>query len=365
MQDFKKVLITGTAGFIGFHLVNYFLSNGYHVIGMDSINNYYDVSLKIDRLKQQGIQISPDVVHNFHSCNYSDTQYFRSSQFEKYQFYLGKIDRDDHVNFIFQQENPDVVINLAAQAGVRYSISNPHAYIESNINGFLNILEASKNYSVKHLLYASSSSVYGLNDKLPFNSGDCTDHPISLYGATKKSNELMAHSYSHLYKMPTTGLRFFTVYGPWGRPDMALYSFTQSIMEGKTIELFNNGNMIRDFTYIDDICESIVKLVHKPPEASDDKKKLNLPSTSTAPYQIFNIGNSQPINLNVFLKILEKAIGKDAIIIARDMQPGDVYATHADVSELISLTGYTPSTTVEKGVHEFVDWFKKYYKTQV
>ncbi|MFZ6024757.1 MAG: NAD-dependent epimerase/dehydratase family protein [Bacteroidota bacterium] len=361
MPDFKKVILTGSAGFIGYHLTNYLLNSGYHVTGIDSINNYYDVSLKLDRLKQQGILISDEVVSAFHSNNSHDIQHFKSSIFSGYDFYLGKIDLEDHVNFVFKNTSADIVINLAAQAGVRYSLSNPRAYIESNIAGFLNILEATRNHSIKHLLYASSSSVYGLNEKLPFSSADATDHPISLYGATKKSNELMAHSYSHLYKIPTTGLRFFTVYGPWGRPDMALYSFTKSIIEEKPIELFNNGDMIRDFTYINDICESIVRLIPKIPIESYDKKLLVLPSSSTAPYRIFNIGNNQPINLKFFLSILETKIGKKANIISREMQPGDVYATQADVTELASLTGYTPSTPVETGINEFVDWFRRYY----
>lgn len=360
MQDFKKILITGSAGFIGFHLVNKLLSEGFIIIGLDSINSYYDISLKTARLQELGIKITNDEVASYGEKN--KPKFYQSSSNAKFSFYLGMLDVRDHVEFIFKETTPDYVINLAAQAGVRYSLENPRAYISSNVDGFLNILEACRETKVKHLLFASSSSVYGLNKKLPFSASDNTDHPISLYGVTKKSNELMAHSYSHLFGLPTTGLRFFTVYGPWGRPDMALYTFTKSIIEGTPIMLFNNGDMIRDFTYIDDITESIKLILNKVPKFLNDEKHLNNPASSTAPYRIFNIGNNKPINLRYFLSILEKNIGKPAIINSREMQPGDVYATQADVDSLISLIQYTPSTPIEIGVQKFVSWYKLYYQ---
>ena len=360
MQDFKKILITGSAGFIGFHLVNRLIREGYSVIGLDSINSYYDISLKIARLRELGIIITNDEVTS--NSNIDKLSFFQSVTNPNFSFYFGKLDVREHVDLIFEKEAPEYVINLAAQAGVRYSLTNPRAYIASNIDGFLNILEACRETNVQHLLFASSSSVYGLNTKLPFSASDNTDHPISLYGATKKSNELMAHSYSHLFGLPTTGLRFFTVYGPWGRPDMALYSFTKAIIEGTPIELFNDGDMIRDFTYIDDITESINLLLNKIPQRSNDEKYLNNPSTSTAPYRVLNIGNNKPINLRIFLSILEDAIGKSAIINSRKIQPGDVYGTQADVDSLISLIDYAPSTPVVTGVHKFVNWYKTFYQ---
>ena len=360
MQDSKKILITGSAGFIGFHLVTRLLFEGYIIIGLDSINSYYDISLKTARLREIGIMISNDeVASNSESDN---PKFFQSIINPNFSFYFGKLDVWNHVDFIFKKEAPDFVINLAAQAGVRYSLTNPRAYIASNIDGFLNILEACREAKVKHLLYASSSSVYGLNTKLPFSASDNTDHPISLYGATKKSNELMAHSYSHLFGLPTTGLRFFTVYGPWGRPDMALFTFTKSIIEGTPIELFNNGDMIRDFTYIDDITESIKRLLNKIPQRVNDEKYLNNPSSSTAPYRVLNIGNNKPINLSPFLSILENVIGKPAIINSREIQPGDVYATQANVDSLISLIEYAPSTPIKQGIQSFVRWYKSYYQ---
>ncbi len=360
MQDSKKILITGSAGFIGFHLVTRLLSEGYIIIGLDSINSYYDISLKTARLRELGIIISnDDVASNSES---DKPKFYQSITNPNFSFYFGKLDVRNHVDLIFKKEAPEFVINLAAQAGVRYSLTNPRAYIASNVDGFLNILEGCRETNVKHLLFASSSSVYGLNTKLPFSASDNTDHPISLYGATKKSNELMAHSYSHLFDLPTTGLRFFTVYGPWGRPDMALYTFTKSIIEGTPIELFNNGDMIRDFTYIDDITESIKRLLNKIPQRSNDEKYLNNPASSTAPYRVFNIGNNKPVNLRSFLSILEEAIGKPAIINSREIQPGDVYATQADVDSLISLIEYAPSTPIKKGVQKFVSWYKSYYQ---
>jgi len=359
MQDSKSILITGAAGFIGFHLVNRLLSEGNIIVGFDSINSYYDISLKTARLRELGIIIEIDeVAENVNNL----PKFYKSVVYPNFSFYFGKMEEQQHVDYIFKKEVPEYVINLAAQAGVRYSLTNPREYISSNVDGFLNILEACRGSNVKHLLFASSSSVYGLNTKLPFCESDNTDHPISLYGATKKSNELMAHSYSHLFGIPTTGLRFFTVYGPWGRPDMALYKFTKSIIDGKPIELFNNGDMVRDFTYIDDITESIKRLLFKVPKYSDDIKNLNSPATSTAPYRIFNIGNNRPVNLRHFLSILEEAIGKPAIINSREIQPGDVYATQADVDSLISLIDYAPSTPIKIGINKFVNWYNSYYQ---
>ena len=361
MQDSKKILITGSAGFIGFHLVSTLLKEGYIIVGFDSINSYYDISLKIARLHELGIIIKNDVVDSARSEN-DLPKFYQSIVDANFSFYFGKLDEKNHVDFIFEKESPDYVINLAAQAGVRYSLVNPRAYIASNVEGFLNILEACRKTSVKHLLFASSSSVYGLNNKLPFSESDNTDQPASLYAATKKSNELMAHSYSHLFGLPTIGLRFFTVYGPWGRPDMALYSFTKSIIEGKPIELFNNGDMIRDFTYIDDITESIKRLLNKVTQPSGDINFIKNTSSSTVPFRVFNIGNNQPVNLRLFLTILEEAIGKTAIINSREIQPGDVYATQADVDSLISLIDYAPSTPIKTGVQKFVNWYKTYYQ---
>ena len=354
----QKVFVTGTAGFIGFHLVSALFKLKFDVVGIDSINSYYDVSLKYARLAQHGIKI----IDNSNSFNdKSELRSIYSVVHSNYKFYYGSIENRQLTEKIFEIEKPDFVINLAAQPGVRHSLTHPRDYISSNIDGFLNILEGCRNYQVKHLLYASSSSIYGLNTGLPFKTSDSADHPISLYGATKKSNELMAHCYSHLFDLPTTGLRFFTVYGPWGRPDMALYSFTKSIINGIPIDLFNNGDMIRDFTYVDDIVQSIVRLIDKVPNSSSDKKLLNNPNTSTAPYRILNIGNNNPIILSDFLKVLESAIGQEAIINYKESQLGDVYATQADIDDLIDLIDYTPTTTVEEGVSAFVSWYKEYY----
>ena len=361
MQDSKKILITGSAGFIGFHLVSRLLCEGYIIIGFDSINSYYDISLKTARLRELGIIIEDDITGSPIKEN-DIPKFYKSVANPNFTFYFGKLEVQAHVDHVFKKEAPQYVINLAAQAGVRYSLTNPRAYIASNVDGFLNILEACRETDVKHLLFASSSSVYGLNTKLPFSVSDNTDHPISLYGVTKKSNELMAHSYSHLFGIPTTGLRFFTVYGPWGRPDMAIYKFTKSITEEKPIELFNNGDMVRDFTYIDDITESIKRLLNKAPERSNDFNYLNNPATSTAPFRVFNIGNNKPVNLRYFLSILEEAIGKPAIINSREIQPGDVYATQADVDSLISLIDYAPSTPIITGINNFVSWYKMYYQ---
>lgn len=355
----RKILVTGTAGFIGFHLVSELLNLNYKVVGVDSINSYYDTSLKRARLAQHGVDITEVDLDN--AIAKDGLPAFKSFSHPNYRFYLGSIDSRKQVEQIFEAENPTVVINLAAQPGVRFSLTHPRDYITSNIDGFLNILEECRNYKIKHLLYASSSSIYGLNTQLPFKTSDNVDHPISLYGATKKSNELMAHCYSHLFDLPTTGLRFFTVYGPWGRPDMALYSFTKSIINGVPIDLFNNGDMIRDFTYVDDIVQSIVLLIDKIPDRSSDKSLLDSPSTSTAPYRILNIGNNNPVILSDFLKVLEEAIGKEAIINYKETQPGDVYATQANIDDLTSLIDFAPITSVKQGVASFVRWYKDYY----
>jgi UDP-glucuronate 4-epimerase len=334
----SKILITGTAGFIGFHLSNLLLNHNYQVIGLDNLNDYYDPKLKEDRL---GILRRHD------------------------GFIFHKVDLKDKksVDNIFETYRPDYVINLAAQAGVRYSIEKPYVYVDSNLIGFMNILEACRNYPVKHLLYASSSSVYGGNKVAPFSTNHNVDHPVSLYAATKKSNELMAHTYSHLYGIPTTGLRFFTVYGPWGRPDMAYFSFTRDILEGKAIKVFNHGKMERDFTYIDDIVEGIYKLISLVPQINKewDESKDDI-STSFAPYKIYNIGNNQPVQLMKFINVLEEKIGKQAEKIYMDMQPGDVLRTYADVSDLEEDINFKPGTSIEEGLDKFIDWYMEYYR---
>jgi UDP-glucuronate 4-epimerase len=332
-----KLLITGAAGFIGFHLSKKLLEEDYQVIGIDNLNDYYDPGLKKARLEIL--------------CSHNN-------------FSFHKVDLKDkaEIDNIFETYKPTHVVNLAAQAGVRYSIENPYAYVDSNLIGFMNILEACRNYPVKHLIYASSSSVYGGNKVAPFSTSHNVDHPVSLYAATKKSNELMAHTYSHLYGIPTTGLRFFTVYGPWGRPDMAYFSFTRDIIAGKPIKVFNHGKMERDFTYIDDIIEGILRLIDKIPAANKnwDETKDDI-STSFAPYEIYNIGNNQPVSLMRFINILEEKIGKVAEKIYMDMQPGDVLKTYADVSDLQKDIGFKPSTSLEQGLAEFVRWYKDYY----
>jgi UDP-glucuronate 4-epimerase len=330
-----KILVTGAAGFIGFHLSKRLLAENFHVIGVDNLNDYYDVRLKKARLKQ--------LVNN-----------------KKFTFYEVDLADQPSLNQIFEDHFIPIVINLAAQAGVRYSISHPHSYVHSNLVGFVNILEACRHYQVEHLLYASSSSVYGANTKTPFSTQDSVDHPVSIYAATKKANELMAHTYSHLFNIPTTGLRFFTVYGPWGRPDMAYYSFTKDIIEGNTIQVYNNGDMLRDFTFIDDIVEGIVKLLDHPP-IPDSNRNLD-PSTSHAPYKIYNIGNNSPVRLMDFINTLEKLIGKQAKIEFLPMQPGDVKVTYADITDLQKAAGFYPATPLEKGLSHFVDWYKKYHK---
>lgn len=333
-----KILITGVAGFIGFHLSELLLEKQYMIIGIDNLNHYYDPELKKDRLA-----------------------ILRQSN----NFIFHKVDLKNKLSLdnIFQTYKPDYVINLAAQAGVRYSIENPYAYVDSNLIGFMNILEACRSYPVKHLLYASSSSVYGGNKVVPFSTNHNVDHPVSLYAATKKSNELMAHTYSHLYKIPTTGLRFFTVYGPWGRPDMAYFSFTKDILSGRPIKVFNHGKMERDFTYIDDIVKGVYKLIDRVPVGNKDwdESKDDL-STSFAPYKIYNIGNNNPVKLMTFINALESALGKEVEKIYMDMQPGDVLRTYADVSDLEKDIDFKPSTSIEDGLYKFVDWYKEYYK---
>ena len=330
------ILVTGAAGFIGMHVANLLLERGDKVIGLDNLNSYYDPKLKQDRLNQ--LKNNPN-------------------------FSFSKIDINEpnQVDDIFKKNDFTYVIHLAAQAGVRYSLENPRAYIDSNIVGFLNILESCKNHHIKHLVYASSSSVYGGNTKMPFSEKDRVDNPVSLYAATKRSNELMAHTYSHLYNLPTTGLRFFTVYGPWGRPDMALFLFTKAIIERKPINLFNNGEMLRDFTYISDIVEGIIRVLDKVPQCNKDILDSTINSTKNAPYKIFNIGNSKPVSLMKYVEAIEDALQLKAIKNFLPMQMGDVVATSSDVSELNSWVDFKPDTEVKDGVAKFVDWYKNYY----
>jgi len=336
--SFERILVTGAAGFIGFHLSKRLLSQGFEVIGLDNMNDYYDVGLKESRLA---------ILE-------------KSSNFSFF-----KIDLQDKpaVDNLFSTKKFHYVVNLAAQAGVRYSLTNPYAYLESNLNGFLNILEACRHNPLKHLIYASSSSVYGANRKMPFSVHDNVDHPLALYAVTKKSNELMAHAYSNLYNIPTTGLRFFTVYGPYGRPDMALFLFTKAIIEGKPIDVFNNGKMRRDFTYVDDIVEGIVRLLPKIPTGNPNWNGENPdPSTSFAPYKIYNIGNNQPVELLHFIEVLESKLGKTAIKNLLPLQEGDVPETYANVDDLMNDVGFKPATSIETGIENFANWYKAYYK---
>lgn len=347
-----KVLVTGSAGFIGFHLTMALLEKHYDVVGIDNINDYYDVSLKTNRLSESGINPS-ELAWN---------KVVRSKLHENYRFI--KLDLEDKQSLMTLYKNNcfDVVINLAAQAGVRYSITNPDVYIQSNIVGFLNILEACRNHDVGHLVYASSSSVYGLNQQVPFSVKQNTDHPISLYAATKKANELMAHTYSHLYGMPTTGLRFFTVYGPWGRPDMACFLFADAILKGKQIELFNHGQMKRDFTYIDDIVLGILKIMDRPSApATEWEGTTPDPSCSSAPYRIYNIGNNTPVNLLVLIHELEKCCGKKANLKLVEIQPGDVSMTWANIDDLVNTFNYKPETKLQIGIKKFMNWYLDYY----
>ncbi len=333
-----NILVTGAAGFIGFHLCQALLKKGNKIVGFDNINDYYDTKLKQDRLAI----LQKDSNFTFIKADLADKE---------------------KVNKTFDETNFDRVINLGAQAGVRYSLQNPDTYINSNIVGFLNILEACRHHKTAHLVYASSSSVYGMNTSMPFSVHDNVDHPVSLYAATKKSNELMAHTYSHLFGLPTTGLRFFTVYGPWGRPDMAPFLFTSAILEGRPIKVFNNGHMKRDFTFVDDIVEGVVRVADLIPQSNSEFDTTNPdPSTSKAPYKIYNIGNNQPVELLKFIETIEEKCGKKAEKIFMPMQAGDVVATYADVSDLMKDTGFSPATPLEVGIGKFVDWYRDYYK---
>lgn len=350
-----KILVTGTAGFIGYHLAKKLLERGDEVVGLDNINDYYDVNLKYARLKELGIG----------KDELKENELATSKTYPNHKFIKANLEDSQTINKLFKTENFDAVCNLAAQAGVRYSIENPHAYIQSNVVGFMNILEACRNYDVKNLSYASSSSVYGLNKSQPFKTSDHTDHPVSLYAATKKSNELMAHTYSHLYNIATTGLRFFTVYSEWGRPDMAPMLFADAITNDRPIKVFNHGNMSRDFTYVGDIVDGIIKVIDNPAKPSDKFDANNPdPSISTAPYRIYNIGNNSPVQLLDFIKILENAIGKEATKNFMDMQDGDVVSTYADVSDLINDFGYKPDTSLEVGIERFVKWYKEFYNKE-
>jgi len=348
-----KILVTGTAGFIGFHTVTRLIKEGHEVIGLDSINDYYDVNLKLSRLEESGITRT--------KIQYNRIVTSRSNS--SYRFVQMHLEDRENLNRLFINEKFERVCHLAAQAGVRYSLTNPYAYINSNMVGFINILEACRNQKINYLVYASSSSVYGLNEKIPFSEKDNVDHPISLYAATKKSNELMAHTYSYLYGLPTAGLRFFTVYGPWGRPDMALFIFTRAILEGKPIQVFNNGEMERDFTYIDDIVEGIYRILTGdiPAGNADWSGKEPDPSSSPAPYKIYNIGNSKPVKLMDFIRSVEENLGKKAIIEYLPMQAGDVKKTWAEVNGLELDFNYKPGISVENGIARFLNWYHQYY----
>jgi len=353
MADFKeKILVTGAAGFIGYHLVEKLLKQGYEVVGLDNINDYYDVNLKYDRLADSGISRDAE-------------KWYEPVQSEKhpgYRFVRMNLEDREEILDLFEKEKFDRVVNLAAQAGVRYSIENPFAYIESNVVGFINILEGCRHNDIKHLVYASSSSVYGNNTKMPLSTSDPVDHPISLYAATKKSNELMAHTYSHLYGLPSTGLRFFTVYGPWGRPDMALFLFTEAIRNNEPIKVFNHGKMVRDFTYVDDITEGILKVTEDIPKpVGEGKKEQGVSYSKTAPYKVYNIGNSAPVELMDFITAIEKSLGKEAKKNFMDMQPGDVPRTEVDVTDLVENLGYKPDTQVQDGIDAFIEWYRVYY----
>ncbi|WP_339654701.1 NAD-dependent epimerase [uncultured Maribacter sp.] len=339
-----KILVTGAAGFIGFFVSKSLLEKGHDVIGLDNINDYYDVNLKYARLNELGIK--REHAEQFNALTKSTTN-------AAFSFIRLALEDRENLPNLFKEQNFDVVCNLAAQAGVRYSLENPEAYVDSNLVGFLNILECCRNYKIKHLVYASSSSVYGLNEKIPFETTDAVDHPVSLYAATKKSNELMAHSYSHLYGFKTTGLRFFTVYGPWGRPDMAMFLFTDAIVNDKPIKVFNNGKLERDFTYIDDITEGVVRIIQKPVLAQSEKK---------GEFKIYNIGNSKSVKLMDFITAIEESLGTVAKKEMLPMQPGDVEKTWANVDDLIADYEYRPNTPIKLGVQKFIEWYKEYYK---
>ncbi len=334
---YENVLVTGAAGFIGYHLAERLLEDGCNVVGLDNLNPYYDVTLKEARLE-------------------------RLQKKSKFTFAQMDLAERKQLQDLFAQSKFDVVVNLAAQAGVRYSLENPHAYVDSNLVGFVNLLECCRHHAVQHLVFASSSSVYGANTAMPFSVHHNVDHPVSLYAATKKANELMAHTYSHLYQLPCTGLRFFTVYGPWGRPDMALFLFTRAILENKPIQVFNHGNMQRDFTYIDDITEGVIRVMSRLPAPNPDwSGDAPDPGTSYAPYKIYNIGNNNPVELIKFIEVIETALGKQATKQFMDLQPGDVVATYADVDDLTQDVGFKPATPIEVGIGRFVEWYRQFY----
>lgn len=342
-----KILVTGAAGFIGFHVCTKLLEKGHEVVGLDNINDYYDVNLKYDRLLELGIPMNEAKIFGNLAA---------SGKYDSFQFVRMNLEDRSELPNLFKQENFDIVCNLAAQAGVRYSLENPESYVDSNIVGFLNILECCRNFAIKHLVYASSSSVYGTNTKVPFSTTDSVDHPISLYAASKKSNELMAYTYSHLYGFPTTGLRFFTVYGPWGRPDMALYLFTDAIVKGKPIKVFNNGEMQRDFTYVDDIVEGVIRIIEQP---------VKFRKTGDTKYKIYNIGNSTSVKLLDFIDALESTLHIKAKKQFLPMQPGDVKKTWADVSDLKTDYDYQPNTSILEGVKRFVSWYSNYNDIEI
>lgn len=341
-----KLLVTGAAGFIGYFTVKALLDRGHEVVGLDNINDYYDIDLKFSRLQELGIAKEDATIF--------EKIVIGSIYQDRFKFIRLDLENREMLPKLFESEKFEIVCNLAAQAGVRYSLENPEAYIDSNIVGFLNILECCRNYGIKHLVYASSSSVYGLNEKVPFETSDNVDHPISLYAATKKSNELMAHTYSHLYGFPTTGLRFFTVYGPWGRPDMAMFLFTDAMIKGNPIKVFNNGNLERDFTYIDDITEGVIRILEKGVSERNESKNL---------YKVYNIGNNNSVRLLDFINAIEKNLGIKAKRNLLPMQPGDVERTWANVDQLIDDYDYRPNTPIEAGVSSFISWYRMYYKT--
>jgi len=348
-----KILVTGTAGFIGHNLAKKLLDRGDEVVGLDNINDYYDVNLKYGRLYDLGI-IKDDV---------KDGEFAYSKKYDNHKFIKLDLADREGMEKLFKEEKFDAVCNLAAQAGVRYSLENPHAYINSNVVGFMNILEGCRHNGVKNLSYASSSSVYGLNKSQPFKTSDHTDHPVSLYAATKKSNEMMAHTYAHLYGIQATGLRFFTVYGPWGRPDMAPMLFTDAILNNRPIKVFNHGDMSRDFTYVDDIVEGVVNVIDNPANGDENWDASNPdPSSSSAPFKVYNIGNNEPVKLMDFIQSIEEKLGKEAEKDFMDMQPGDVQSTYADVKSLIDDMDYKPDTSIKDGVSNFIDWYKEFYK---
>jgi UDP-glucuronate 4-epimerase len=348
-----KTLVTGTAGFIGSFVAQRLIERGDEVVGLDNINDYYDVELKHGRLANAG----------FEQADFEYGELIKSPKYSNYSFVKMNIEDKDAIEGLFAQQSFDMVCSLAAQAGVRHSLENAQAYIRSNITGFATIIEACRHFDIKHLVYASSSGVYGLNNKLPFRTSDNVDHPASLYAASKKSNELMAHCYSHLFGLPTTGLRFFSVYGPWGRPDMALFIFTKNILEGRPIDVYNHGDMKRDFTYIDDIVEGVVRVIDNPPKGNPGWDPMSPdPGSAKAPYKVYNIGNSKPVELLDFIEAIEKAAGKKAQKNMLPIQPGDVPATWADTTDLERDLGYKPDTPIQTGVNRFVEWYRDFYK---